>query len=306
MIQNQIALIRREILEHRAIYITPIVIALLMCLLSVAGMVAASSFDHVVDIGILGATNLGTDERSAAITVMMISLSEVFIMAMWILIIFYSLDTLYSERKDRSILFWRSLPLTDFETVFSKFLMAIIVIPLISFSVIVITHLIVFLIASIWLGAVGANPWHLIWTAAPFFDNWIATLLFLLALTFWLSPFIGWFLFVSAFTKRSPFLTAFLPIATLPLIEWIVFKTSVIAEAFFVRTVKIPLLDLDEIVAVMRKGEDLKIAGDFSPSMMAWLDVGGYFANLGLWSGLLVCGLFLTSAIYVRRYRDDS
>ena len=307
MIGNQIALIRRELWEHRAIYVMPLVIALLVCLMSITGQVAVSAFDHAVDIGIIGASSLGENERSAAITVLMISLSSTFVFAMWILTVFYALDALYAERKDRSILFWRSIPLTDSETVLSKLLTALVVIPLITFVVIAATHLIVLLITSMWLGARGANTWHLIWTAAPFFNNWTATLVFLLALSLWLSPFVGWFLFVSAFTKRSPLLTASLPIAVLPLLEKIIFKTSVFAEAFFVRSVKMPLFSgLDNLELLFQEGEDFRMAGDSSLNLLALLDLGRFFSSGGLWLGLVVCGLFVTAAIYVRRYRDDS
>lgn len=307
MIQSQIALIKRELWEHRAIYVMPLVIALLVSLMSITGQVAVSGFDHAVDIGILGATNLGENERSAAITVLMISLSSTFVFAMWILTTFYALDALYAERKDRSILFWRSIPVTDFDTVMSKLLTALVVIPLVTFAVILVTHLVVLFITSIWLGARGANTWHLLWSAAPFIDNWTATLLFLMALSLWLSPFVGWFLFVSAFTKRSPLLIASLPIAILPLLEKIVFKTSVFAEAFFVRSVKMPLFaGLDNLELLFQEGEDLKMVGDASLSLMSLLDLGHFFGSLGLWSGLVVCGLFTTAAIYVRRYRDDS
>jgi len=307
MINSQFALIKRELWEHRAIYVMPLVIAVLVSLMSITGQVAVSGFDHAVDIGILGATNLGENERSAAITVLMISLSSTFVFAMWILITFYALDALYAERKDRSILFWRSIPVTDFDTVMSKLLTALVVIPLVTFVVIVVTHLIVLLITSMWLGARGANAWHLIWTAAPFFDNWTATLIFVLALSLWLSPFAGWFLFVSAFTKRSPLLIASLPIAILPLLERIVFKTSVFAEAFFVRSVKMPLFaGLDNLELLFQEGKDLKMVGDASLSLMSLLDLGQFFGSVGLWSGLVVCGLFTTAAIYVRRYRDDS
>ena len=307
MIQSQIALIRRELWEHRAIYVMPLVIALLVSLMSITGQVTVSGFDHAVDIGILGATNLGENERSAALTVLMISLSSTFVFSMWILIVFYALDALYAERRDRSILFWRSIPLTDFETVLSKLVTALLVIPLVTFAVIVATHLIVFLITSMWLGARGANTWHLIWTAAPFFDNWTATLVFVMALSLWLSPFVGWFLFVSAFTKRSPLLIASLPIAILPLLEKILFKTSVFAEAFFVRSVKMPLFTgLDNLELLFQEGDDFKMVGDASLSLLSLLDLGRFFSSLGLWSGLIVCGLFATAAIYVRRYRDDT
>lgn len=307
MINSQIALIRRELWEHRSIYVMPLVIALLVSLMSLTGQVAVSAFDDAVDIGIIGATNLGENERSAAITVLMISLSSTFVFAMWILTVFYTLDALYAERKDRSILFWRSIPLTDSETVLSKLLTALVVIPLITFAVVVATHLLVLLITSMWLGARGADTWHLIWTAAPFFDNWTAALVFLLALSLWLSPFVGWFLFISAFTKRSPLLTASLPIAILPLLEKIVFKTSVFAEAFFVRSVQMPLFrGLDNIELLFQEGEDFNMVGNASLSLLSLLDIGRLFGSFGLWSGLVVCALFTTAAIYVRRYRDDS
>ena len=307
MIRAQIALIRRELWEHRAIYVMPLVIALLVSLGSVTGQVAVSGFDHAVDIGILGATNLGEDGRSAAITVLMISLSSTFVFAMWILTIFYSLDALYAERKDRSILFWRSIPSTDFETVLSKLLTALLVIPLVTFVFIVLMHLVVLMVTSVWLGARGANTWHLIWTAAPFIDNWTATLVFLLALPLWLSPFVGWSLFVSAFAKRSPFLIAALPIAILPLLERMIFHTTVFAEAFFVRSVKMPLFrGLDNLELLFQEGEHFKMIGDASVSLLALLDLGRVFSSPALWFGLVVCGIFTTAAIYVRRYRDDS
>jgi ABC-2 type transport system permease protein len=307
MIQSQIALIRRELWEHRSIYVMPLVIALLVSLMSITGQVAVSGFDHAVDIGILAGTNLGENERSAAITVLMISLSSTFVFAMWILTTFYALDALYAERKDRSILFWRSIPVTDFDTVLSKLVTALVVIPLVTFAVIAATHLIVLLITSVWLAARGANAWHMIWAAAPFFDNWTATLVFLMALSLWLSPFVGWFLFVSAFTKRSPLLVASLPIAILPLLERIVFESSVFAEAFFVRSVKMPLFSgLDNIQLLFQEGKDFTMVGDASLSLLSLLDLGQFFGSLGLWSGLIVCGLFTTAAIYVRRYRDDS
>ena len=307
MIKAQIALIRRELWEHRAIYVMPLVIALLVFLGSVTGQVAVSGFDHAVDIGILGATNLGENGRSAAITVLMISLSSTFVFAMWILTIFYSLDALYAERKDRSILFWRSIPSTDFETVLSKLLTALLVIPLVTFVFIVLTHLVVLMVTSVWLGARGANTWHLIWTAAPFIDNWTATLVFLLALPLWLSPFVGWSLFVSAFAKRSPFLIAALPIAILPLLERMIFHTTVFAEVFFVRSVKMPLFrGLDNLELLFQEGEHFKMVGDASVSLLALLDLGRFFSSPALWLGIVVCGIFTTAAIYVRRYRDDS
>jgi ABC-2 type transport system permease protein len=307
MIGHQIALIKRELWEHRAIYVTPLVIALIVSIMAVTGQVVLSAFDHEVGIAIIGASNLGATERAAAITVLLAGVSSLLVMAMWVLTVFYSLDALYAERKDRSILFWRSLPCTDAETVVSKLLTAAVVIPLITFVVVVLTHLIVLLLASLWLGFQGANAWHLIWRAAPLPSNWTATLVFLLALPLWLSPFIGWFLFVSAFTRRSPLLVAFLPIVILPLLERSLIGTSLFFEAFFVRTASLPLfrgLTTGEIFTY--QGDDWSVGDGVPSGLLSLLDLPRFFGSPSLWIGLLVCGLLATAAIYVRRYRDDS
>ncbi|MGY8794149.1 MAG: hypothetical protein ACKVJN_03320, partial [Woeseiales bacterium] len=124
MITGQIALIKRELWEHRSLYLTPAVIALLLSLGTVTGQATFSAFGHAVDLAMLGGANLGDNERAAAITALMAIVSVFFVIGMWFLTIFYTLDALYAERKDRSILFWRSIPCTDFETVLSKLLTA--------------------------------------------------------------------------------------------------------------------------------------------------------------------------------------
>ena len=306
MIRTQLALLRREFWEHRAILVVPVVVAVLITLTSLTGQVSINQME-LLDIGIVGATNMPENAREVALSAVMIGLSSSFIFAMWILTIFYTLDSLYAERKDRSILFWRSIPVTDFETVLSKLLTAMIAIPLVTFIVIIATHLLVLLNVSIWIEFRGGSPWHLIWTAAPFMDNWVATLVLLLALPLWLSPFVGWFLFVSAFTKRSPLLTAALPIFMLPLLEKILFDSTVLAETFFERSVKMPLFaGIDNMELLFQEGEDFANFADAKISLVSLMDLGGFIANPQLWIGLIVCGLLSAAAVYVRRYRDES
>lgn len=307
MIERQAILMRRELWEHRSILVTPAVIALLVSLVTVTGHVAISAFDQMVDIAILGASNLGEKERSAAIGVLMIGVSSVFAISMWVLTIFYTLDALYAERKDRSILFWRSMPCTDTETVLSKLAVAMVVIPLLTFAAIAITHIVVLTIASVWVEVRGASSWHLIWYAAPFLDNWVATLVILLVLPLWLSPFIGWFLFVSAFARRSPLLVAFLPILILPMLEKTFIGTTLLAQAIFVRTAKLPLfggLNPGDLLFYKEHGT---IAGEGpAVGLLTLLDLPRFFGSPALWLGIIVCALFTAAAIYVRRYRDDS
>jgi ABC-2 type transport system permease protein len=306
MIRSQFALLQRELWEHRSIYVAPIVVAILLTLASLTGQVTMGGMKHV-DLGIVGASNVPENARAAVLSGIMIGLSVTFIITMWILTIFYALDSLYAERKDRSILFWRSIPSTDFETVLSKLLTAMVVIPLVFFVMIAITHLAVLLFTSFWISARGGSGMQLVWGAAPLLDNWTATLIFVLALPLWLSPFVGWFLFVSAFTKRSPFLTAFLPLVVLSLLEKMIFKSSVFAEAVFTRSVQMPLFNnIETMERLFDNVENLSDLGNADLSLLGLMDPGGFLIDPGLWLGLVVCGLFTAAAIYVRRYRDDS
>jgi ABC-2 type transport system permease protein len=305
MIGNQLALIKREIWEHRAIYVTPIAIAVVVSLVSLAGMVTISAFDKEVNMALFGASNIAGDaEREAAMTVFFLGTSWVFLFGLAILTTFYTLDSLYAERKDKSILFWRSLPITDAETVVSKLLTAIFVLPLVTVAAIIVTHVVNLVITTGWVMVRGGNAAHLIWGSVPLFDNWAAALIVTIASAIWMSPFIGWFLFVSAFTKRSPLLMAFMPLIIIPIVEWIFFRSKLFATAVFGRGEMIPLfreMDFERFF-----DEDRMRVNEEIVSLLAHIDVGRFLLSPSVWAGVVVCGLFATAAIYLRRYRDES
>ena len=305
MIGHQLALIKREIWEHRSIYVTPIAIAVVVSLVSLAGMVTVSAFDKEVNIALFGATNIAGDaERQAALTVFFLGTSWVFLFALAILTTFYSLDSLYAERKDKSILFWRSLPITDAETVISKLLTAVFVLPLFTVAAIIVTHLVNLVITTGWVIVKGGNAAHLVWGSVTLLDNWAAALIVTVASAIWMSPFIGWFLFVSAFTKRSPLLMAFMPLIIVPIIEWIFFRSKIFASAVFGRGEVIPLfreMDIEHFFDEERMQVNEELV-----SLSAHIDLGKFLLSPSVWVGMVVCGILVTAAIYVRRYRDES
>lgn len=306
MIANQAALIRRELWEHRAIFVTPIVIGLLLSLaVLMTGGLASMVPDDMVAKGIVAASNAASDlHRSAIVNGLLFVPSTIIFVGMSILVIFYSLDSLYTERKDKSILFWRSLPVTDAETVLSKALTAAIVIPLVSFAVIVATQLVSLVLMSLWIVFQGGDAVHLIWQPVKLFNVWATTIAGILALSLWLSPFLGWFLFVSAFAKRMPLLLAALPIIVIPMIEARINMGHLFFNAFFRRTIEPGLIN-EEHVENLKLGMDLTLSAEVVDPWAA-LDLAGFFSNPSLWTGLVVCGLFVTGAIYMRRYRDES
>ncbi len=305
MIGHQLALVKREIWEHRSIYVTPIAIAVIVSLISLAGMVTVSAFDKEVHMALFSASNIAGDaERQAALTVFFLGTSWVFLFALVILTTFYTLDCLYAERKDKSILFWRSLPVTDAETVVSKLLTALIVLPLFTVAAIVITHLVNLLITTVWVMLKGGDAAHLVWSSVPIFDNWAAAFIVTIASAVWMSPLIGWFLFVSAFTKRAPLLMAFMPLIIIPIMEWIFFRSKIFASAVYGRGEMIPLfreMDIEHFF-----DEERMAVNEEMVSLLAHIDIGRFLVSPSVWAGIVVCGLFTTAAIYVRRYRDES
>ena len=306
MISHYLALIKRELWEHRAIFVTPIAIASIVTLGTLMALMLAGEFRQELDLAIFGAQNVvGEMERRAFLTAFFGGTSWLFLLGLGVLSVFYALDSLYAERKDKSILFWRSLPVTDAETVLSKLLTAAFVIPAVAIAGIIVTHLVNLVIMSAWIASKGGSAGVLVWGSVPFFDNWMATILVIYASAIWMSPFLGWFLFVSAWTKRSPFMVAFLPLVLIPLIEGIFLRSSHFAEAVWARGAKIPLFQADIDVEEFFDEDNIQLSEEMI-SLLNHIDLGRFFSSIDTWIGIIVCGLLTTAAIYVRRYRDES
>ena len=137
------------------------------------------------------------------------------------------------------------------------------------------------------------------------FDVWFGMLLITLMLPIWFSPFIGWFLFVSAWTKRSPLLMAFLPLIVVPMLEYFVLRTHLVGDAIESRFNQLPMFSgTSTLENIFDDREFIANADIFS--LLSYIDLGKFLASPAMWAGVVVCGLFVTAAIYVRRYRDDS
>ena len=305
MITHQLALVKREMWEHRSIFVTPAAIASIVTLGVLAGLMFAAGFAAELDLAIFGAQNIAGDpERQLALTGFFLATSWVFIIALAILTVFYCLDSLYAERKDKSILFWRSLPVTDAETVISKLITAIIVIPAVTVLGIIATHLINLIVVSIWVSMKGGDGGMMIWGSVALFDNWLAAFIVVIACGIWMSPFIGWFLLVSAYTKRSPLLMAFMPLILLGLLEGIILRTHYFAENVLARGDGMPIFRIGNIERFF--DEEQWTVAEGATSLLSHLDVVQFVSSPATWAGILVCGLLSTGAIYVRRYRDES
>lgn len=304
MIVHQLALIKRELQEHRSIWITPIAIAIIVTLSNLSALMLAGEFAQHLDMAIFGAQNLAGDAgRKGILTAFFVGSSLLFLFALAVLTVFYALDSLYAERKDKSILFWRSLPVTDAETVISKFATAMVIIPAVAIAAILATHLVNLVITSIWVSSKGGDAGVLIWGSVSLLDNWLAAIIGIYAVTVWMSPFLGWFMFVSAYTKRAPLLMAFMPLVLIPLLERIFLSSNPFGKAVWGRFASIPLFSDIDVEAFFDEG---RVASGEMISLLASLDLAKFVTSLDTWVGIIVCGMLITGAIYVRRFRGES
>lgn len=296
-----ITLVRREFWEHRALWMVPLLIAALMIGGSIVGSIQISSER-------LSTPSLLTpDQARGLFAVITTGISLPFAIAGLILIFFYLLDTLYSERKDRSILFWKSMPISDHKTVAAKAAVALLVVPLGIFVLSAIVHA---AIAGIYVArfADSAVPPIDMWDTPTWFGVQAVMLIVLLAGILWFTPLVGYLMLVSAWAKRAVFLWAVLPPLALMWIESVFLDSRYFAEFLGYRLVGYmellfaPSADLAMRIDGERGLERVPTAGQLFES----LDLVGYLTSAGLWLGLIAAAGLFYAAIRLRRYRDDT
>jgi ABC-2 type transport system permease protein len=281
-------LVRRELWEYRSIYIAPLIVAALFLLGD------CISFLHVPGgLGALESFQVTHNHRTLA----HYDVAAGLIMgAAFLITIFYSLGALSNERGDRSILFWKSMPVSDLTTVLSKAAIPIFVIPLIAFAVTFLTQWAMLLISSAvyaFHGLPAAEPWM----AVHFFSSSLGLLSHLLLIHgLWYAPFYAWLLLVSAWARRAPFLWAALPILVIAGVEKIVFNTTYFLNFLGDRIGGGGLGD-PFVSSKMAMGSMGSMEGMTLHEPML------FFVSPGLWIGLLVAGAMLYGASRCRRYR---
>jgi ABC-2 type transport system permease protein len=204
--------------------------------------------------------------------------------------IFYSLDALYGERRDRSILFWKSLPVSDLTAVLAKLAIPLVILPLLSFAVTIVTQWIMLLLNSLVVLGSGGNVAAL-WAHSSFLHFSVILLYHLLTVHgLWYAPLYGWLLLVSAWARRAPFIWAALP----PFVVWGVEKIAFNTSHFLT------------LLEYRLGGPEAAAAGSQGSAVMDTMEAltpAQFFSTPGLWIGLAIAAVFLYAAVRLRRYR---
>jgi ABC-2 type transport system permease protein len=137
--------------------------------------------------------------------------------------VFYSLDALHGERRDRSILFWKSLPVSDLTTVLAKASIPLVVLPALVFAITVALQLVMRVLSVAVTAVHGAGA--TVESGLPLFEMQLVLLYGLAVITLWLAPIYCWMLLVSGWARRAAFLWAVLPPLALTAVERMIFGT---------------------------------------------------------------------------------
>ena len=315
-------LVKREFWEHRGgFFWAPVITGGIFVLLNIMGIVTGEVFGARNGFNLSfggGQNNLrilskaldkqSMDTVGAGLDMVMYSATMIMGIILGFVVFFYCLGALYDDRRDRSILFWKSLPVSDTATVLSKVISATVVAPFITVIVGTLTGLLMLLTFALALSLHGVSVWHLLSLSHPLevIANMVGSIpLYLL----WALPTVGWLMLCSAWARNKPFLWAVaLPVAVGVVIGWFnLLGTINVSNDWYWRDVAVRILG-----SVFPGGwfsEVTGIGGNDPAEFVSSLSLTrGYtaLASANLWIGVAAAVVMLACAIWFRRWRDDS
>jgi ABC-2 type transport system permease protein len=277
-------LIRRELWEHRALWIAPLSVA---ALLLVGATIGKMNFDF-------GEATLPEQRRAVFAAIMAVSSIPLFT-TLGIMTWIYAGDCLYAERKDRSLLFWKSMPVSDIVTVLSKLLMVLVLAPL---AVYLLSALVTLLISGIYVVRAPQGNGAFWDTVTWLRIQWI-TLELLVVSTLWYAPITAFLMLVSAWARRSVWLWVFLPPIVLIMLERMALGTHHVMDWLFYRLGAVFAHSAPSTSPTPNTNQSLNL-------LFANVNPLPIFSNIDLWLGLVVAALLIVVTIRIRQYRDDT
>ena len=293
-------MIRREIQEHKLAFIyAPFAVALVLCL------VIASVYFGVTDIqtdefnfsteiydeeyqeAMLQATS---EAKTRVIRAGLIVIGLPIILIAGFGLLAYSLSTFADERKDRSLIFWRSMPVSDLTTVLSKLLFVIFVVPLLILPNIILLQLVAMLSASIYFVTNDIVPFGYLWTSFLLTD-WFRIIFSLWAQGLWSLPIFLWLMFAGTYARR-PLVGAAVPLVVAIVLEGIILRSNLVLEfienrlGFWSRADSFPL-----------PIEEIRVVDISNISLM--------LSTQAFWVGMIASALLISAIVYTRSTNND-
>jgi ABC-2 type transport system permease protein len=286
-------LFRREVWENRAIWILPVAVGALLLLICMFGTIQLDELPR----------QLNPEQLRVVAPMLLGGIGTGLFVIMLVYTSWYLMDCLYADRKDRSVLFWKSLPVSDTETVLSKLAMALLVIPLVYFVVADVTALGASFILSVRGGSVvTAALWH----PVDWLELQVLALYAILTSALWYLPFSGWLLLVSAWAKKSVTLWAMLAPLVACYVEIKLIGTRLLWTAIISHMGNYGATafhgDHNFTRTTMIEGDTLRTPGVITE----FINPLGFISSAELWVGVLLGAAMVAGAIYLRHRHTES
>jgi ABC-2 type transport system permease protein len=241
----------------------------------------------------------------------MLGSSVLFTVVMSFVVFFYLLGALYDDRKDRSILFWKSLPASDTLTIASKLITAMVLAPLTFLIVMILTHIAMAISGSLMVMSVDGNPWTMFLSVSNPLKAWAMIAASWFAQSIWALPVYGWLLLVSAFAPRVPLLFATLPPLVFAILQtWIEFLRTFTLKNNIVGVIGNWLFNSPAILtAEVHNGHGeialgIPLTKDFDHTVTLANILDRLF-SVQMLAGLAIAAVFLTGALWLRHRATD-
>jgi ABC-2 type transport system permease protein len=315
-------LIEREYWEHKGMLVwAPLAVGAAMVVFTLVMLLAGQKFEfdfngHVASnqSTVYIAPDEGAQIAQLAATAYPMVAVPVYVM-LGFLVFFYCLGALHDERRDRSILFWKSLPVSDAQTVLSKAVMALIGVPLVIVVVGGLTSLLIMVLAGIALAMHGANLFGALFMSAQFWLTPLRLLSLVPIYMLWALPAVGWLLLVSSWARGRPFLWAVTaPLLTGAALMWAekVFHLPVYSKWVWDNVIMRLLMSVlpgqwiifssDAQHAIAHNGgpdKPVRVVMEFFHQ--AWMSL----ASPELWAGAVAGVAMIVAAVWIRRWSEE-
>ena len=314
-------LVRREFWEHKGMFFwAPIIVGLVLTAFIGASVLYGTVTSHGapshVTVNGMAVDAVPPESRAAmahAMAAGYMAVSAPLFLMLGVVLFFYCLGAMYDERRDRSILFWKSLPISDQMTVLSKVAAALLVAPLITIAVATLVSVAAVLMGTTGMAVKGMNLFGLLLSTPEFYTTPFKVLGLLPVYVLWALPTIGWLLMVSSWARSKVFLWA----VGVPLLAIVAVKLVNRQYGFdwnvdwFIEHVILRTLGslFPGIWLAFERIAPEQLVNVASPHTF---DSGAVFlrswAMLGkpsLWVGALAGGAMIFAAMRLRRWRDE-
>lgn len=311
-------LIQRELWEHRGAFMyTPAIIGCVLLVFVLMG--AGSTFFWQLKIDgveamtkgalLMAETQIPAAQLEAGVAGFLWGTALLWQSVLFIVLFFFCIGSLYDDRRDRSVLFWKSMPVSDVQTVASKVVMAAVVAPMLMMAAMIVGQILLLIATGLVVLAHGGSAWKLIWSHAHPFTMWGQFIVVQGVQALFLLPLFGWLMLASSFARGKPFLWATLPPVVFAILESFIgftthFSISKVIWEFILRRLASGFAPVSFSADF---GEQSMQAGFAGTRFAAnFSDVLGRLFSADLWMGVAIGLVFLAGAVYLRRYRDES